>query len=326
MNRSDWLAKRRKGIGGSDAAAIAGLSPWKTPLEVYLDKIGEGVDEETPDMRRGTLFEPVVRQMYCDATGRTVEKPGGILVHPKIRWMLANLDGIASGDRLAEFKTARTRQGWGDPGSSDVPMWYMLQVQHYLAVTGFAWADLAVLFGDFELAIYPIESDTDLQELLIEREAEFWAMVQSRTPPEPVTANDVKRRWPMARVPVTNEATPEVLHVAAVLKAVKARIKELEGVQDQAETVLKRAIADTEGLAVQGEVLATWKNVKGSPYFDKERFRVEHPKLYTKYISEPSPQRRFLLKGNCKCLPTITMASSPEIPANLLAAPDPAPA
>ena len=71
QDRSQWLEERRQGIGGSDAAAAVGLSPWKTRLELWLEKTGQTPDrEETPEMRRGTLLEPVVKQLYADATGR----------------------------------------------------------------------------------------------------------------------------------------------------------------------------------------------------------------------------------------------------------------
>ncbi|NQU12080.1 YqaJ viral recombinase family protein, partial [bacterium] len=174
-DRATWLAARRKGIGGSDAAAVAGVSPWSTALDVYLDKLGEaGEVEETVHMRRGTLMEPVVRQLYADETGRSVETSREIVQNPRYPYALANLDGIASGDRILECKSSLSRVGWGDPGTGVVPVYCLCQVQHYMMVTELEVADVAVIFGDFEFCIYPVEADLEFQELLAACEHQFW--------------------------------------------------------------------------------------------------------------------------------------------------------
>lgn len=321
MNRIKWLEERRKGIGGSDAAAVCGLSPWKTALEVYFEKIGELADqEENADMRRGTLLEPVVRQMYADETGYEVEKPDGIVTCKKYPFALANLDGrVPAFGGIAEFKTSRDRRGWGDPGSDEIPQVYLLQAQHYLAVTGTDRCDVACLFGDFELGIYTILADPDFAELLMEAESRFWRdHVLARVPPDPMTHNDIKLRWPKSR-PITVPGAMKELEAAAVLSAVKDRIKTLEAIQDRCECILKTAIADNEAVefAGTGDILATWKSAKGSTKFDAKRFQAEHPKLYSKYLTETTGSRRFLLKGNAPCLQSITM-NLPQIPENLL--------
>src|SRR5512139_912790 len=95
--REEWLKERSNGIGGSDAAPICGLSPWKSAYQVWLEKRGEadGPQQDNEPMFWGRTLEPVIRQRYADVTGRTVTVPNEILVHPKYDWMLASLDGIA---------------------------------------------------------------------------------------------------------------------------------------------------------------------------------------------------------------------------------------
>ena len=146
--RDDFLKSRATGIGGSDAAAILGLSRWKSPFQVYQEKRGEAA--QTPDnasMRWGRYLEPVVRQAYADDTGRAVRLPDGLVRHQQHTFMIANLDGVTDDGRVVEIKTARTSQGWGEPGSDQVPQEYLLQAQHHMAVTGLVVADVAVLIG-----------------------------------------------------------------------------------------------------------------------------------------------------------------------------------
>ena len=294
-DRQSWLAARRQGIGGSDAAAAVGLSKWRTPLELYLDKRGELEVTETEPMRWGTLLEPVVRQEYANRTGREVHCPGVILRHPRVTFALLNPDGIVPGERLYEGKTARTAEGWGEPGSADIPQEYLLQVQHGLFVTGLPVADVAVLIGGNDFRVYEVPADAELQEMLIDREAEFWRHVEEGTPPEPLNREDVKRRWQISsgaaiRAQQDTVALVKQLSRAKQLaKAVEERIDEL------AATIQEEMGEAAELQSPEGKTLATWKNITINPRFDLERFKAEQPDLFRQYLKPAAPQRRFLL-------------------------------
>lgn len=187
--RSQFLQERSTGLGGSDAAPAVGVSPWKSPLELYLDKRGEAPDAgDTVDMMIGRALEPEIRQQYCDRTGRVVRVHDAVIRHVKFPWMIAHVDGIADGGRIFEAKTARFADGWGEPGSDQIPMHYVLQVQHYMAVTDLGVADVAVLFKDRRepvIQVYEIPTDRELQDMIFEAEAELWARVQRGDPPAP---------------------------------------------------------------------------------------------------------------------------------------------
>jgi putative phage-type endonuclease len=128
MSREDWLRERRRGIGGSEAAAILGLSPWATPLDVYLDKIGEGEDvEETEAMYFGTILEGVVADEFSRRTGLKVRRRNALLTHPDYPWMIANIDRMVVGGGLLECKTCNAFNPW----NGVVPEHYQIQVQHY---------------------------------------------------------------------------------------------------------------------------------------------------------------------------------------------------
>lgn len=297
-SREAWLAERRTGIGGSDAAAVIGLSDWTTPLQVYLDKRGElPPTEPSPAMLWGTLLEPVLRQRYADLTGLEIIRHKGIQRHPKMPFVIASLDGIA-GDRLLELKTARTDKDWGEPGTDEIPLAYRIQVQHYLAVTGLSLADIAVLIGGQDFRIYTVEADRILQDSLLEQEAEFWERVQQGFPPDPVTPDDVKTLWRQANG-TTLDASMDVETNAAAssLAIVKKEIEDLKAMEEALKTALQKTMGPADCLIGHGgRVLATWKNVNAAPRFDKDAFREQHPDLWKEFLRPPGPQRQFLLK------------------------------
>jgi putative phage-type endonuclease len=293
--REEWLAGRRTGIGGSDAAAAVGMSKWKTPLQLWLEKRGEAETSESEPMRWGTLLEPVVRQEYANRTGRTVIVPPGQLRHARLTFAIANVDGIADEEILYEGKTARTAEGWGEPGSDEVPPDYMIQTQHCMAVAGLAVAHVAVLIGGSDFRIYEVPADPELQELLLEQEAEFWRRVIENDPPEPTSLDDVRRRWRFSNG-LSVPATAEVLAAAAELRGLKQAIALADERAESLAAFIQSNMGEAAELTAGGQVLATWKNVKANPRFDLERFKEEQPDVWKQYLRDPQPQRRFLLK------------------------------
>jgi len=295
--RGEWLEARRHGIGGSDAPAIVGVSPWRTPLDVYVDKIGEGLElEDNPAMAWGRALEPVIRQAYSDRTGRAVRLPG-MLAHPKHEWMLGNLDGITDDQRVLEIKTARTAQGWGEEGSDMIPLPYLIQVQHYMAVTAFPVADVAVLIGGSDFRLYEVPADADLQAQLIDAEAEFWKRVEAREPPEPITLAEAKTRFGRSSAAGEVEASPAVFTMALALQGFAAEIKALEGKADECRAALMKALGEKgDTLTHKGRVLATWKLAKAPQRFDTKAFAEAHPDLHAQFTHPGEPSRRLLLK------------------------------
>lgn len=304
MDRKAWLKKRRTGIGGSDAAAICGLDPWRTVLDVYLTKTEDVDDPPNDAMRRGTVLEPAVRQMYSDATGNEILTPDEIVTHPKHEWMLASLDGLVESQIVYEGKTSRDRRGWGEPWSPDIPVPYICQTQHYLAVTGREVAHVACLFGDFEFGVYEVPADREFQEMLIEQEQAFWKRVLDRDPPDARTLADMPKRWPISK-PMTVEANAEVIDAAVRMLTMKRLIAQAEAVSDECEALIKGAMREGEAIVCGDEVVATWKSAKGSTRFDTKRFESEHQDLYKQYLTHSAGSRRFLLKG-AKCIENLT--------------------
>jgi len=298
--RAEWLIERRTGIGASDAAAAVGLSKWKTPLELWMDKKGEYSFEGNEATRWGGLLEPVVRQEAADRLGITIEVPNRIIRHPTVSFAIATVDGIGfpshGPKRMYEGKTARSADGWGEPGSAEIPQDYFFQCQHGMFVTRLEVTDVAVLIGGSDFRLYEVPADPDFQKMLIEQEAEFWNLVQSNTPPEPVNAEDVKRRWKLSSGKQFLAGQPEA-EKSLLLRRAKDMAKFLDARIEELTTDLQAQMKDCgELIGPDGETLATWNNIKTNPRFDLERFKEEHPELHASYLKDPGHQRRFLLK------------------------------
>ena len=287
------LEARKKGIGGSDAGAILGISPWKTPLQVYMDKVGAADPiQDNDSMFWGRTLEPVIRQRYADVTNRKVVVPDTLITHPKFEFMIGNLDGITSDNRVLEIKTARSAEGWGEPGSNEIPDSYMIQVQHYMLITAIPVADVAVLIGGSDFRIYEVPAEPELMELMIEKETGFWSRVINRDPPEPITYQDMLLKYGRTSKESRIQADAVAMAAVARLKEIKAIAKE----EDELKTVIMAAFGESDTLMDNNKVLATWKAGNGSKRFNAKLFEVENPELYKKYIVRSEPTRRLLLK------------------------------
>lgn len=189
MDRSQWLERRRRGIGSSDAPAIAlrkgeHAGVFRTPLAVYLDKVGAMPERESEAMLIGRLLEDDCAEAFSARTGLEVEPGGGLLSHPEHPWMLCTPDFRVLGNRPLECKAVRSFEDWGEDGGDVVPHGYAVQVQHQVAVMGADAGHLAALCGT-SLRCYEIPRNDELIAGLIAVERDFWHAVVNRLPPEP---------------------------------------------------------------------------------------------------------------------------------------------
>lgn len=308
-DRRSWLTARRSGLGASETAAVLGLSKWKTPLGVYLDKIDTSpVVDEAPSMAAqiGTDMEDQVARWAMKAwpeLGKIGPTPG-LLAHPEHRWMLATLDrilyrrGETHGDPLGVLEVKTTsrwnyEQNWVD----GVPPGYVqVQVQQQLAVSGLdtAWVACWVRDERPENSLkepFRIDADPVVHEQLITYAGAWWEHhVEGRTPP-PAVIDDA----PLMNTlhvpnldadPVTADEGLE-LEVAAWLDA-KRRAKEAADAVKAAEVAMKDAMVTAGSNAIardDGQLLVTWKRNKDGQTFDKKTFGADHPDLLTKYTT-----------------------------------------
>jgi len=298
MDRGLWLQSRKAGIGGSDAPAIMGLSAYKTPLQVFMEKRGE-VDNSFYDndvLEWGRRLEPVIRQKYCDITGLEVAVPQEIIRHPDHDFIIGTPDGLAV-DRVVEIKTANSMDGWGEEGTDQIPLNYLVQVQHYMMITGLPVADIAVLFPFANFKIYSAVADLELHALMVAKEFDFWHNnVLQGVAPDPVSSEDARIMFPKSTAGIITGG-PEMVELHARLKALKEQEKDIEAQIEQAKTEVMAFIGEKDTVADRdGRQLFTWKSTKPGEKFEKDKFKAEMPEVYRKYITTSAPQRRFLIK------------------------------
>lgn len=288
-----------RGIGGSDVAAIVGQSKFKSPIDVWRRLVEGHQVEQTPVMRRGLLFEPIVRQMYAEETGAKLLGPLFLTKD----WARASLDDHTQ-EKVVEFKTAsyRVAHEWGADDDA-IPPDYLCQVQWYCLLSGKPLADVAVLLGGDELRIFTLASDSELQGMLWEQAERFYRdYVLTKTPP-PVDGSDSFKEWIAARFPKEVEpprqADDAANALALELITLKAQIERDEGRKAELENRLKVCMAGAEGLLGDGWK-ATWKSVKGRTSTDWEALAMSlgaTPSLINGHTKQGAGHRRFQLVG-----------------------------
>jgi len=292
----EWHDDRMLGIGGSDCAAALGLSKFKTPYQLYQEKIGEAEpQDETWEMARGKALEPLLRQHYANTTGREVIVPHSAIVSEQYPFMRYNPDGLTE-DRLQEFKTAAYGSGWGESGTDEIPQEYLLQVQHGMIVTRRAVADCSASIAGNAPKYFVIEADRELQEMIIEKEHDFWQMVTHRRAPEPTTNDDVAKMY--SRVNGQSvEISDEIRGALNTLRIVRVKIKDFENEKESLEVEIKNFMGEAETLIDAGHtVLATWRQQAGAKRIDSDLLKKEQPAIANQYTKQGDPLRRFSLK------------------------------
>ena len=241
-NHEQFVQDRLKGVGGSDVAAIFGLSQYKTPLALYMEKIGatELFDTDNDFMYWGRMHEPTIVKHYKEITGNKVKCPKRPIVNKDYPWLRANVDGLVIGKPIVlEVKTAyykRAREYWGEPGSDKIPMSYVLQVQHYMLSTNRPSSDIAVLINGCEYRQYVVEFDRTIGDQIIDKTHDFWHNhVLKRIPPDPLTRKDVM----LLRLPShSHDKADQVVANDKTIELVK-QIKGVRNVCNELKTNLK---------------------------------------------------------------------------------------
>lgn len=304
LDRDAWLEVRKSGIGSSDAAAAVGLNPYMSPLELWMEKTGRastnGEHAGFDDPRYwGTLLEPYVAIGYQQKTDRRVRKVNAVLQHPAFPFMLANIDREVIGSPEAQILECKTAGEFGSRLWRDgVPEYVEIQVQHQLAVTGKAAADVAVLLCGQQLEIFRIPRDEDVIARLIVLEARFWEHVETDTPP-PADGSESSARALRQLYPGGGDTLDlsENQYLSQVLTELRALRSELDAKGRRAEA-LKQALQEAMGDASRavfatGEV--TFKRAKDGAQLDTRRLAQDHPDIAARYTVTRPGSRRFVI-------------------------------
>ncbi len=297
----DWLEYRKRGIGGSDASVVCGVSRYKSPVELWMEKTNQLQAQEAREAAYwGTQLEPFVRAEFTKRTGIEVCHRSELLQSEEYPFMLANLDGVCEvpdvGPCIFEAKTASAYKAgeWEDT----IPDEYVLQLSHYMAVTGYKGAYIAVLIGGNTFKWKFVERDEELISMLIELETSFWNHVQDCTPP-PLDGSNATAKFLADRfhdsIPKSHITLPDT--AADLLAQYDEACEQLEAVTEQkqkAENLLKEMLGENEVGTIMDRIV-TWKSVS-QERLDSKTLKVEHPALCKKYTNQTS-YRRFTIKA-----------------------------
>ena len=301
ISYEDWLEYRKQGIGGSDASVVCGINRYKSPVELWLEKTDQIPYQEAGEAAYwGTQLEALVRTEFTKRTSIEVSVVNQLLRCEEHPFMLANLDGVCEhpdyGTCVFEAKTASAYKAgeWDNA----VPDEYMLQLQHYMAVTGYKGAYIAVLIGGNTFRWKFVERDEELISMLIKLESDFWNHVQDRTPP-PLDGSDASTKFlaerfpnstPQSRITLPNTASELLAQYDEACEQLEAATAK----KQKAENLLKEMLGEHE-TGTSGSRIISWKSVT-QERLDSKTLKAEHPTLYQKYVNKTS-YRRFSVKA-----------------------------
>lgn len=325
LPRDKWLEYRRLGIGGSDVAAILGISPFRTARDLYYDKLNIVTSDDEGNwvaMEMGNLLEPLVACIFAKKTGLKIYQRKYMFQHPHYPWMLADLDYLVElpdgTTAILEIKTTNynARENWWYNGKEIVPMYYESQGRHYMSVMNIDRVYFCCLYGnnEDEVIIRHIDRDLDYETELIALEQTFWhENVLSKNPPPYTEDGDLIMESLRRQLGPSEKdtspvifAVPQYTQISRYLE-LQAKKSELTKSVDQVEAEMNRLKALLVE-AMGSSCMATYEDANGSytvtfnpvrrPTISKdglERMKEVHPDIYAEYVTV-SESRRFNIK------------------------------
>jgi len=292
MKSNEWHAWRSKGIGGSDISAICGLNKYRSPLQVYLEKIVQAEKfEGNEHTRRGNLLEQAVSNWFAEETGFEVY-PATTGVHIALDIFRGTPDFFyrdSDGNLcILECKTTLKKMD-GEPS----PEWYC-QLQWYLNIFGMESGSICWLESGFKFYYETYSINREFIAELEKKALEFWNNhVVAGVPPEPQTAEDLEILFPIEVKGKSVEAVNLVADLVMEYKTVSAELKVIEERKELLSEQIKLSISDAESLVFGGEILATYKAPKESVILDSKKLLAEMPEVYNLY-TKPRANSRVL--------------------------------
>lgn len=312
LSNQDFALLRAKSLGGSDVGAVLGLSKYRSAVDVWMEKTGRSASyADSLAMRFGSFAESFVASEYALTTGLSLFHHESAFIHPDHSYMHGHVDrficssptlfsekGDLLADRILECKTANpfTAHEWGDVGTDQVPLPYLVQCAWYLAITGLKRADLAVLFGNADFRIYEIHRDLELEGMILDKAKTFWEQhVLADVAPPAQRESDYKQLFSRSEAKAI-EAPKETCELIKKLKSINEQIDSYEQEVSHIKQSIMAQMKEAEVLTHHGQVLATWKAPKPSMRLDTKKLSLEHPELMEAYQVQIANSRRLVIK------------------------------
>lgn len=295
-DREAWLHARTFGIGGSDAGAILGVSPYTSPFQLAMEKTGQVKPRDLSDNEAvywGNVLEPVVADEFARRMGVPVWSPGRMYRSKANPWQLANPDrfGVCpeTGEpAIIELKTGGyfARQDWVDGDDLVIPAWYEAQNLHYAAVTGIRRLWFGALLGGQQFVIRKVELTEELIETITEAERVFWEryVIGGEIPPVDgmdSTTDAITAMWEADPKSVAVLGNDDLIALSGYLNA-RAGEKDVKEQKTFHANQIRASLQEASVGVVDGVEVVTWK-AHDTTKTDWDRFHADNPGLLEKY-------------------------------------------
>ena len=293
LSREDWLKYRTHGIGGSDVSIIAGINPFKSIHQLWLEKTGQAEPEQTDSeyAHFGTLLEPIVRKEFTERTGIKVRQKHMLLQSEEYPFMFADLDGVINDNGETAIFEAKTASAYKqEVWEEGIPAPYILQVQHSMAVTDAKRTYIAALVGGNHFYHHVVERDEEMIGKIIAMEKYFWEThVLGGVEPVP-DGSEATTNYFNSRFSESNGETislpEEALAVCMEYDRLSEELKRLEEAKNAAANQLKSYLKEAETGTV-GDRKVTWKLISKNTV-DAKRLKSEQPEIYSSFLKDSS--------------------------------------
>lgn len=296
MEKKEWLKWRTMGIGGSDASVIAGVNPYRSVFQLWKEKTGQEEPEEKDSeyTHFGSLLEPVIKREFTRRTGLKVRNRYAILQSEEYPFMLADLDGIIYENHkmcIFEAKTASAykKEIW----EQGVPLEYLYQIQHYMAVTGAEKTYIAALVGGNHFLYHEVCRDEAMIQDIVQMEKDFWEnhVLTGKEPQadgSKATAEYLEEAYGTSNGKIV-ELPKESLVLFEQYDLISAQLTQLKEAKEEVTNKMKNYLKENEK-GVIGDRQVTWKSVT-STAFDRKRLEQERQEIYQEYCTEKQYRR-----------------------------------
>lgn len=298
QSRKDWLLERAKSIGASDSSAVLGINPWKSNVELWLEKTNPESLLDQPDnlnMRLGRDMEPILRQLFTEETGLQVRQDNHIRYDDEYPFLSTNLDGRIVGDKVPiELKT--TGMVW----DGMIPDNYFCQLQHQMMVTNSPYIYFAVLVLSNFGKQFIVEKYDRNERFIADMRAKmvnFWMNhVVTGDAPDPVSVKDARLLYKDTIEESTIEGSFDMITICEKIKDYNKDIKKIKSKADELRVSIMDTMKEDEIMSYKGSTLSTWKKSKGKVKFDLNKFKKDHPELYEEYATQKDGNRMLIIK------------------------------
>jgi len=296
MTHAEWLAERNNSIGMSDAGAVMGYNPWKSNVDLYLEKTGQSppIDDNLA-MRLGRDMEPVIKKLFEEETGLKVYNDNKIRIDQRYSFLTTNLDGMVTKERVpVEYKTMVKWDG-------NIPDHYFCQIQGQMMVTGVPYIYYAalVLGSPKQFIVERYERNDDFIGSMRDSMIMFWEEnVLKQVPPEPRTVEDAKKILNQVDPGTICEAGQEMIDNVNELNSIRYEKSKLDQRYKELQLDIMKYMDNNEHLQSNGLDLITWKQSKNVKRFNVKKFKDDNPEIYNEYQEDTAGSRRFLIKIN----------------------------